>query len=151
MNAVRCGLSAALLLASVTVPANSQTVVDGDTLTVRGERIRLHGIDAPELRQVCKDSWRAGEASKAALQRLVSVGGLECQPVTKDRYGRTVATCSVRGEDVGAAMVRQGMAWAYTRYSWRYLLDDWLAWFEGLGIHAHDCIVPSEYRAQQRR
>ena len=96
-------------------------VLDGDTLRVGSESIRLQGIDAPELRQTCSDGWAAGEAARRALVALVDRGPPSCMRVTTDHYGRTVAFCQVNGEDIGEAMVRQGMAWAYTNYSMRYV------------------------------
>jgi endonuclease YncB( thermonuclease family) len=124
------------------------TIVDGDTLRIGRESIRLQGIDAPELRQTCADGWHAGDAARRALAGLVAAGAPQCERVTTDRYGRTVAICRVNGEDIGAAMVRRGMAWAYSTYSWRYLSDEWLAWFEGAGVHARHCASPSAWRAE---
>ncbi len=126
------------------------TIVDGDTLRIAGESIRLHGIDAPELRQTCADGWYAGDAARRTLASLVAAGAPQCERITTDRYGRTVAVCRVNGEDVGAAMVKQGVAWAYSRYSWRYLAEETLARFEGIGVHAHDCQNPMDWRAQHR-
>ena len=126
------------------------TVVDGDTLRIAGEQIRLHGIDAPELQQTCSDGWHAGDAARRALASLVAMGVPHCERVTTDVYGRTVAICRVNGEDIGAAMVRRGLAWAYTAYSWRYWPEEWLAWYEGAGVHAHSCARASAWRADHR-
>ena len=76
---------------------------------------------------------------------------MECRRVTTDRYSRTVAVCQVAGEDVGATLVRSGMAWAYHTYSLRYLLPEWQAWFDGLGVHARNCASPSAWRAGNAR
>jgi endonuclease YncB( thermonuclease family) len=65
-------------------PAIAQTVTDGDSLVVQGERIRLFGIDAPELSQVCAGGWRAGEESKRALARIIGETLVDCQAITKD-------------------------------------------------------------------
>jgi endonuclease YncB( thermonuclease family) len=81
------------------------TVIDGDTLRIGGERLRLHGIDAPESEQRCADGWPAGEAARRALASLVLAGAPRCERVTTDRYGRTVAVCRVNGQDVGAALL----------------------------------------------
>lgn len=126
---------------------DGRSVIDGDTLNVGGRPIRLEGIDAPELRQTCADGWPAGQESRRALAAIATSGAVRCRRVTTDRYGRTVAFCSVDGRDLGAVLVRSGMAWAYTTYSWRYLLDEWQAWFDGLGVHGQDCIGPAAWRA----
>jgi endonuclease YncB( thermonuclease family) len=122
-------------------------VLDGDTLRVGAESIRLQGIDAPERRQTCSDGWAAGEAARRAMVALVARGTPICTRVTTDRYGRTVAVCQVNGEDIGAAMVRQGMAWAYTTYSMRYAVDEIRARFAGIGVHARSCESPAHWRA----
>jgi endonuclease YncB( thermonuclease family) len=92
----------------------------GDTLDLDGERIRLWGIDAVEGDQVCQRNgrpWRCGDDATAALEALVDGHEITCTERDIDRYGRTVATCSVAGQDIGSAMVRQGWALDYNRYS----------------------------------
>jgi endonuclease YncB( thermonuclease family) len=126
-------------------------VVDGDTLKFGNERIRLHGIDAPESLQRCADGWQAGQAARRELAELVSKGTPNCERVTTDRYGRTVAICRVNGLDISAAMVRRGLAWAYTKYSVRYVPEEALARVEGVGVHARTCTQPAEWRQQNRR
>ena len=128
---------------------DGKSVVDGDTLRVAGQLIRLHGIDAPELRQDCR-GWPAGEEARRALAAVVTARPVECRRVTTDRYERTVAVCRVAGEDIGETLVRSGMAWAYHAYSLRYLLPEWQASLTGLGVHAHDCASPSDWRAGRR-
>lgn len=127
------------------------TVIDGDTLQLGSERIRLHGMDAPESKQRCADGWQAGEEARRALSGLVSKGTPRCEQVTTDRYGRTVAICRVNGQDIAAAMVRSGQAWAYTKYSSRYVREEALARAEGIGVHARTCMQPADWRAQHQR
>lgn len=96
------------------------TASDGDSLRVGGDRIRLLGLDAPELDQICWDAagaeWRCGRAAADKLSELVRAGQVECQPEGTDRYGRTLARCAVAGNDLGARMVRAGLALATDAY-----------------------------------
>lgn len=124
---------------------DAPSVVDGDTLKLDGRSIRLYGIDAPELAQTC-DGWPGGEIARRALADIVARRPVECRRVTTDRYGRVVAVCRAAGEDVSATLVRSGMAWAYETYTLRYLLPEWQAQADGLGVHAHRCASPAAWR-----
>lgn len=114
-------LIAALALCALVRAAHAGAeVVDGDGLHLGSERIRLWGIDAPELDQKCKRggaSYPCGQQARAALAALVAAGEVRCERVNHDRYGRTVARCSVEGRDLGAEMVRLGWAVDFPRYS----------------------------------
>ena len=68
----------------------------------------------------------------------------------RDRYGRTIGLCRADSADIGAAMVRAGMAWAFTRYSSDYVKDEWLAKATSLGGHAHGCQPAWDWRADRR-
>jgi len=96
-------------------------VVDGDTLDIAGIRYRLHGIDAPEAGQKCRSisggNWPCGQKAIAALEELVRGRRVHCDNRGSDDYGRTIAVCFVRGEDVNAKMVASGFAWAFRKYS----------------------------------
>lgn len=96
------------------VPATAERVIDGDTLIVRKaaglERIRINQIDAPERSQPY------GVQATQCLANLVQNQPLTVCSDGTDRYGRTVASVTAGGRDVGAAMVSQGCAWAYTKY-----------------------------------
>ncbi|EGP07241.1 succinoglycan biosynthesis protein [Bradyrhizobiaceae bacterium SG-6C] len=90
-------------------------VADGDTLTINGTRIRLIDIDAPELEQMCLDAqdreWPCGRQASARLRSRVRGHDLRCQPKSIDKYGRTLATCTLPdGTDINAWMVQQGLA-----------------------------------------
>jgi endonuclease YncB( thermonuclease family) len=131
-------------------PAAAQSVTDGDSLVVDGQRIRLHGIDAPETKQSCADGWPAGSLATTRLQALISGRNVVCEKRDQDRYGRTVAVCRANGEDLGAILVREGLAWAFVRYSGDYVEQEALAKADRRGIHAHDCVPAWEWRASQR-
>lgn len=93
---------------------------DGDSLHLAGERVRLLGIDAPELAQTCQNargrSWACGSQARAALAALLGRGTLACQPDGRDRFGRILARCTVGGDDLGEVLVRQGWALATDGY-----------------------------------
>ncbi len=127
------------------------TVVDGDTLKLGNERIRLIGIDAPEFLQRCADGWPAGRLATNRLLTLTSGKRFDCQQKDRDRYGRVVAVCRLSGEDLGAILVREGLAWAFTRYSNDYLANEARARAAKLGVHAHGCLPAWEWRAQHHR
>ncbi|MBW6416670.1 thermonuclease family protein [Celeribacter sp. PS-C1] len=128
-------------------------VVDGDTLAIGEIKIRLHGIDAPELSQSCSDmrgeSWACGDWSKAVLARL-AVGEVACVEKARDRYGRTVAVCYGDAGDLNAEMVRAGAAYAYAKYSRDYVADEEAARAGGHGLWRAGSQAPAAYRAETR-
>lgn len=134
----------ALLLAS---PAMAQTATDGATLRIDALVIRLHGIDAPEMKQRCGD-WPAGELAQEALAAMVIGPKVECARKGFDRYNRMLAVCTVDGVDIGAEMVRSGMAWAFTRYSGAYMRFEVEARAANRGVHLHKCEPVWDYRAR---
>ena len=107
-------------LADVTGPAR---IIDGDTIEIHGQRIRLNGIDAPESRQTCMAdgvTWPCGQSATDALAAFIGGESVRCEGKGSDRYGRTIATCTVQGEDIEAWMVTNGWALAKLKLSrWR--------------------------------
>lgn len=96
------------------------SVVDGDTLEIRGGRIRLWGIDAPESAQTCVvqgKPWRVGQHAALALSDHLGQRTVSCQERDRDRYGRLVATCSLKTDDIGSWLVRHGWALDWPKYS----------------------------------
>lgn len=93
---------------------------DGDSLRLSGERVRLLGIDAPELAQPCSrangSQWPCGAAAHRELAGLVAGVATTCLPSGRDHYGRILATCTASGEDLGARLVAAGLALANTDY-----------------------------------
>ena len=105
-------------------------VIDGDTIKINGKRIRLFGIDAPELKQSCKNyfSKHCGKESKRYLEMIIGDSQITCFYNDKDKYGRILGVCQYLGMkindpfyDINGWMVRFGQAYAYIRYSKRYL------------------------------
>ena len=111
------------------MPATAETitamasVIDGDTLGVRGRRICLHGNDAPKSRQRCiradGTSWRCRRQAALALSDLIGRQQISCVR-DKDRYSRAITVCVQDGSDLNAWMVQQGWALADRRYSRGY-------------------------------
>ncbi len=93
--------------------------VDGDTLLLNGERLRLEGIDAPELDQACSLGEHAVPCGKIARRRLAlwaEEGAFSCSGSERDHYDRLLVRCTVGDADVNAAIVRDGHAVAYGDY-----------------------------------
>ncbi len=99
--------------------AGNAVAADGDSLRIGGERIRLVGIDAPELDQVCfrnGTEWPCGRQSKDHLKRLVAGATVVCLGEGRDRFDRVLGRCRVGEVDLNAAQVRAGWALAYGDY-----------------------------------
>jgi len=123
-------------------------VIDGDTLSADGERLRLKGIDAPEYRQRCRRGgvdWACGEAARKALATMIKTGAPECRGRARDRYGRLLVTCIAGGVDINAAMVRGGMAVSYGAYA----NEERIARQAKAGLWAGDFERPSDYRREE--
>jgi endonuclease YncB( thermonuclease family) len=130
-------------------------VVDGDSLRRGDTEIRLHGIDAPEYRQTCRDKhgteYACGKQAANVLRSLVREGEVFCTPIETDRYGRAVAVCSKDGLDINGEMVRLGWAVAYSRHSLSYVRLEAEARRARRGIWAGHFEPPEDYRARQQR
>ena len=132
--------------------ANAQAqvrVIDGDTVELAGTKFRLWAIDAPELKQTCA-GWPAGALAKTALELMTNGREITCEPKSTDRYGRTVALCRADGRDLGAAMVKLGMAWAFRVYSRDYVEQEEFARNNLRGVHAYECQPAWIWRAERR-
>ncbi|MEM7506536.1 MAG: thermonuclease family protein [Pseudomonadota bacterium] len=129
-------------------------VIDGDTLELSGEMIRLHGIDAPERDQTCErdgTAWACAQGATAALVRLTHGDDLRCVGTKRDRYRRRIAVCWQGEVEVNRALVAQGWAMAYRRYSTDYVADERRAEMAGLGIWSGNLRAPWQHRAAKRR
>ncbi|HJZ44794.1 MAG TPA: thermonuclease family protein [Hyphomicrobiaceae bacterium] len=128
-------------------------VIDGDTIAINDTRVRLEGIDAPEAGQTCKrkwfGSWPCGAAATDALLAMLQGKSVSCEPRGLDKYGRTLAVCFIDGRDINAAMVRQGFAWAFVKYSTSYVAEEAEARAQSLGIWQGPSMPAWEYRAQR--
>ncbi|PQO24852.1 hypothetical protein C2I36_00565 [Rhodobacteraceae bacterium WD3A24] len=135
---------------SSTVTSASVRVIDGDTLELNGQRIRLHAIDAPERSQRCASAdggnWNCAAAAERRLRQLVSGSNMRCAQRDTDRYGRLVAVCYADGVDVNEVLVREGLAWAYRQYGRDYVGAERRARNEARGIWQAETMPPWEYR-----
>lgn len=138
-----------LVLLVASGSALGQTITDGDTIKLSGTTYRLWGIDAPETKQWCGD-YPAGVQATATLEKLMKGRSITCDDRGHDRYGRTIGLCRADSDDLSAAMVRLGMAWAFVRYSRDYVEQEAKARAGNLGVHAHGCEPAWEWRAQRR-
>lgn len=130
------------------------SVIDGDTLDIHGQRIRLHGIDAPESQQSCiKDGklWRCGQAAALALSDWLGSATVTCRQTDVDRYKRVVARCAKDGRDVADYLVSEGWALDWPRYSkGEYGGAQEAAKRAGKGVWAGEFTVPWEWRRSPR-
>ena len=129
--------------------AGTVSVVDGDTLDLHGQRIRLWGIDAPESWQLCSvdgKPWRCGQAAALALSDRIGRGTVRCEERDVDRWKRIVARCRIGSDDLGAWLVGQGLALAFVRYSEDYVAEEAEARAARRGIWRGAFSPPWEWR-----
>ncbi|MBA4131534.1 MAG: succinoglycan biosynthesis protein [Hyphomicrobium sp.] len=130
--------------------SGTATVVDGDTLEIAGEKIRLEGIDAPESAQTCGrakgGTWACGREAADVLAKLVARRRVSCQNKGFDKYERMLGVCSVDGKEINAEMIRRGLAWAFVKYSTTYVNLEKEARGARAGIWQGEAEAPWIYR-----
>lgn len=133
------------------------TVIDGDTVAIHGEHVRINGIDALETRQACRNrlgtSWRCGKAAAEALDGFLSASSpLRCEYIDRDRYGRFVGNCvRAGGKDVAAWLVSNGHALDWPLYSnGTYANEQAEAEAAKTGIWSGTFEAPWDWRAVRR-
>ena len=146
---VLCSLSS-LFLFSNNLFASHVTVIDGDTIRLGDVKIRFSGIDAPEINQTCVASEgkvACGKISRDLLIEKVTNNKISCTDEGKDFYGRVLGECFVNGESLSAYLVREGFAFAYRKYSKKYIEDEEYAKFNKLGMWSMEFQYPWDYRS----
>ena len=129
--------------------ASHVTVVDGDTIKIGDVKIRFSGIDAPEINQTCVASEgkvACGKISRDILITKVSNNKISCTDEGKDFYGRVLGECFVNGESLSRYLVREGFAFAYRKYSDKFILDEEYAKSNRLGMWSMKFQYPWDYR-----
>jgi len=131
-------------------------VSDADSLRAGQLRLRLHGIDAPELRQTCLDSagqpYKCGQSAADFLRSMIEIGTeIQCRHLDTDRYKRWVVKCFHNGEDIAETVVRAGWALAYRRYAQDYIEAEKQAERARRGIWQGSFTRPEIWRREQRK
>ena len=124
-------------------------VVDGDTIHLNGEKIRFTGIDTPELKQTCIKEGvidPCGLTAKKILIDKINDNKVECISEGKDQYKRILAECFVNNESLSSYLVRSGYAFAYRRYSIKFVQDEDYARINTIGMWSMKFDYPWEYR-----
>ena len=136
-------------------------IIDGDTVHINTKKIRLEGIDAPEIKQRCKKpflkisifigfefskNYSCGVTSKIKLINKINNSKIKCISSSKDRYKRYLAICYKDKINLNKWMVRNGYAVAYKRYSKDYVKDEEFAKENKLGLWQGSFIMPEKWR-----
>jgi len=124
-------------------------IIDGDTIHIGINKIRLHGIDAPETNQECtinEETWDCGIKSTLALKNFILDKEVYCEIIDIDQYKRFVGICFVDNENMNKYMVSNGWAIAYRYYSTLFIEDEVMAQKNKLGIWQGTFIEPYLFR-----
>ena len=124
-------------------------VIDGDTVHINKNKIRLHGIDAPEANQTCNKGgliWSCGIESTNFLEEIIGKNKIECITKGMDRYNRFIGICYLDDLDLNSEMVANGWAIAYRYYSSDYVMQEKEAKHQKLGIWSGNFEEPYLFR-----
>ena len=131
------------------VKSQDVKITDGDTIKINGEKIRFSGIDTPELKQTCiKQGARkpCGLTAKKILIDKIAENKIVCIREGKDQYRRTLAECFVNNESLSKYLVKNGYAFAYRKYSKKFVEEENYAKENKLGLWSMDFQYPWDYR-----
>ena len=145
-------ISISLLISLITYSnTNAQNVqiTDGDTIKINGEKIRFSGIDTPEMKQTCIENGivnPCGVTAKKILIDKISNNEVICISEGKDQYKRILAECFVNDESLSSYLVRSGYAFAYRRYSKKFIADEEYAKSNKIGMWSMNFDYPWDWR-----
>ena len=156
--AVLCALIAAIVFGLRYLGWNQATgqsrVVDGDSLELDGQQVRLYGIDAPELSQQCRtrsgNQYPCGQKARQYLRSLVQNHPVTCKVMDVDRYRREVSICKIGDTELNLKMLQAGWAVSFYAPSLRYLRAEKQARQQQRGLWQGQFIPPSQWRAEHR-
>ena len=142
-----------LLMLCSNVFADNLRIIDGDTIELNGDRIRFSGIDTPELKQICTlDNIEIFCGNLAAIVLKEKIGNeiVSCErEPEKDFWGRTLGECFINGESLSKFLVRNGYAFAFVKYSKKYVEDEKYAKENNLGLWAMEFEFPWDFRKKK--
>ena len=130
--------------------ADNLKIVDGDTIVLNGERIRFSGIDAPELKQACiqnNQEVECGVSAKMLLVKKIGNNMPKCITEGKDVYKRTLAECFINGKSLSKFLVKSGYAFAYRKYSNKFIKEEEFAKTNKIGIWSMTFQYPWIFRS----
>ena len=134
--------------------ADNLKVIDGDTIVLNGEKIRFTGIDTPELKQTCMQGDQeldCGMTAKMLLVKKIGNNTPECIREGKDVYKRTLAECFINGESLSSFLVRSGYAFAYRKYSKKFIKDEEYAKKNKIGMWVMEFEFPWNFRKNKSK
>jgi len=137
------------LFSYIDVKSQDIKITDGDTIRINGEKIRFSGIDTPELRQTCLKQGiqvPCGIEAKQMLIDKISDNKIVCIREGKDQYKRTLAECFVNNESLSSYLVKSGYAFAYRRYSKKFITDEDFARTNKIGMWSMEFDYPWDWR-----
>ena len=131
------------------VKSSELKIIDGDTIHLNGEKIRFSGIDTPELKQTCiknNEVIKCGIQAKKLLTKIIGSNKVNCVREGKDRYKRTLAECFVNDTSLSSYLVKSGYAFAYRKYSKKFIVDEDFARSNNLGMWSMKFEYPWDWR-----
>ncbi len=137
------------LLVAQNASSNIVKIIDGDTIKIGNEKIRFSGIDAPELKQDCFKNEKkilCGVLAKKVLLKKIGNNVPKCIIEGKDVYKRILAECFVNGKSLSRFLVRNGYAFAYRKYSRKFIEDERFARANKLGLWSMKFEYPWKFR-----